>query len=43
MSGCLGLGGGDLRMTIGVSVGFLSGVEDEDHVLKFTVVTVAQL
>lgn len=43
MSGCLGLGGGDLRMTNGVSVGFLSGVEDEDHVLKFTVVTVAQL
>lgn len=44
MSGCLGLGGGDLRMmTNGVSLGFLSGVEDEDNVLKFTVVMVAQL
>ena len=29
MSGCLGLGGGDLRMmTNEVSVGFLLGVED---------------
>ena len=43
MSGCLGLGGGDSRMTNGVSVGFLLGVEDEDRVLKFTVVAVAQL
>lgn len=40
----LGVGGGDLRMmTNGVSVGFLLGVEDEDNVLKFTVVMVAQL